>query len=235
MEPTRRRYIELLGASAAVTALPIALGTAEGGSDSGVTTGRDGGTSDQPTTDRRLDFDRDDDGDIEFEDHQSTTRFESHGEDVDFRDDFLRCETDTPRGRTAFTRLGRGGSGTVLDLDVEAVDVETHVDVGGERVECEFDGETHNFTVEGAGTTFEDDGEDNGIEYRGRQFRFEMDGPDIEVDGALRFDYQGVNDIDFVDEEVLLRSDANQFECVTQFVRLDFDKRTGEFEALRVV
>ncbi|WP_435363089.1 hypothetical protein [Haloarchaeobius sp. DYHT-AS-18] len=183
----------------------------------------------------RLDFERDADGNVEFDDPISGTSFETTGDEVEFDDPFTRCRERPSEQFFELERVGRPGSDLdYLELQRDGDAIEFRLALAGEAIEAEFDDDRYELTVDGDPITFEDDG-GNDVEYRGEFFDFETKGREVEVRGSLRLDYDGVDDLELRDVGIDFRSDANQFRSSSTELGLDFERETGEFEAGRFV
>lgn len=174
---TKREYLKLTAASLGV----FALGTAGLVATNNVAdvTGPSGGGSGQYAyrSGDRLDYERDDDGDIEFD--WEDISFETHDgdRDIDFTVSSFDVELD-------------------FETDNDGEEVEFSLAVGGEVIDFEFDhrrGEDDEieFTSNGRARKFEN--EDGEVEYRGEaiNFEWETDGRELDVKGDIMFEFDG--------------------------------------------
>ncbi|WP_267642403.1 hypothetical protein [Haloarchaeobius amylolyticus] len=183
----------------------------------------------------RLDFERDADGNVEFDDPVSGTSFETTGDEVEFDDPFTRCRERPSEAFFELERVGRPGSDLdYLELERDGDAIDLRLSLGGEAIEAEFDDDRYELTVAGAPLDFEDDG-GNDVEYRGLYFDLETKGRAVEIRGSLRLDFDGVDDLELRDVGVDFRSDSGQFRSTSTELGLDFERDTGEFEAGRFV
>ncbi|WP_439025445.1 hypothetical protein [Haloarchaeobius sp. DT45] len=183
----------------------------------------------------RLDFERDADGNVEFDDPVSGTSFETNGDEVEFDDPFTRCRERPSEAFFELERIGRPGSDLdYLELERDGDAIDFRLALAGEYIEAEFDDGHYELTVDAAPLDFEDDG-GNDVEYRGEFFDFETKGRAVEVRGSLRLDFDGVDDLELRDFGIDFQSDANEFRSSSAEIGLDFDRGTGEFEAGRFV
>ncbi|WP_254535627.1 hypothetical protein [Halomarina litorea] len=225
---SRRHYLTAVGSAAVL--LPVSVGA------SGIPAG--GVTGQVVQSDSRfLEYERDENDDITFVDPRTGTRFETRGDDLDFDDVGVRCRERPDRLRGDFTRRNLPGLPDTVRFQRRDPRFRFRTDIGGERVDNDFDGLRHDFSVEGGSTQVEDEGqgERDSIQYRGRTFTLDLRRDRrIRVRGALRFDFNGRDDVDFRDGEVRFRSDARRFRCRSRLLDLEFDRRTRDFDARRV-
>ncbi|MFC4357907.1 hypothetical protein ACFO0N_08085 [Halobium salinum] len=219
---SRRDYLVAAGAAAA--ALPLAVGSTVG----------QAGPGGVPSAGDFLDFDRDENGDIRFDHPESGTRIRTRGDDFDFVSPTLRCDERPSVGRVRFTRFGFGGLPDPFDFKITEPRIRTRLDLAGERIDSDFDGVDNEFRVEGGDSTFEDDGDDD-IDYVGRRFRFRQRGRRVEIDGDLRFDFDGIGDSDFRDFDEDVRSNSRRFRTQNRMLQVRYDRDSRDLEARRVV
>lgn len=221
----RRAYLASVGSAAIV--LPVGVvGAARAGGALGAG--------------RRLDYERKPNGDIEFDDPETGTHFETRGDDIQYDDEFSRCREEPSIGRCELTRTGAPGS-ILTELDIERqLDVngriersEFRIEILGEAIEYEKDDTGVEFTSERYVERFEDEAGDD-IEFRGRYFDFDVRADRIDVKSTLRFRFDGIDDTRFRDGGTDLSVDSRRFQSKSDLLDIDFDRGSKEFEARRI-
>lgn len=186
-EITKREYLKLTAASLGVFTLGTAGLVATSGADE---PSRLGGGAQQvrPASGERLDYERDDDGDIEFD--WEDVSFETRGGDRDIE----------------FTVSMNG-----IDLDFETDDygdeVEFSLAIDDDAIEFEYDALANGglgdieFTAEGSTEKFEN--EDGEVEFRGEyiHFEWEEDTRELDVKGEVIFDFD-FDELEYRDADI---------------------------------
>jgi hypothetical protein len=181
-----------------------------------------------------LDFERDDDGDIEF-DYEDLS-FESDDGKVELRDDDIDFEADDTD--MVELRIDRGG--VQVDLDVkDQHDLELRMASGSDTIDLEVDDRDEvEFEADGSlERAFE--AEDGDVEYRGRSIDVDWDAEDSELDirgdVSLELDLSDGIDIEYDDGTVDLDYETNgdtSLEYTGQTVEIDWENgRDDDFEA----
>jgi hypothetical protein len=222
--PSLSRRTYLLGVGSAAVALPVSV---VGAVDA---VGR-------PGTAILLDFDRKSNGDVDFDDPETGTRFRTRGDELKFDDDFARCRERPSEARSELRRVGAPGSLlTELDIDRRPGRDRIRLDVQGEAVDYEKTADRQKFRTERSLEAFEDDGDPDGdIEFRGRLFDFDVRAGRVDIKRALRFRFNGVDSSRLQDVGTDLRSDVRRFRSRSERLDIDFDRATQGFEARRIL
>jgi hypothetical protein len=181
-----------------------------------------------------LDFERNDDGDIEF-DYEDVT-FESDDGKIELSDEDIDLEAED----TGMFDLVVDRSGVQVDLEVEDTDdVELRMEVGSDEIELEADnGDEVEFEANRAPErAFESEMGD--IEYRGRSIDVDWDPEDSELDirgdVKLKAEFNGDIELEYDDGTVELDYETNgdtELEYTGETVELDWENgRDDDFEA----
>lgn len=222
MPPLSRRTY-LLGVGSAAVVLPVgAVGAV--------------GTAGRPRTATLLDFDRKANGDVDFDDPETGTRFRTRDDELRFDDEFARCRERPSEGRSELRRVGAPGSLlTELDIERRPDRDQIRLDVRGETVDYERTADRQRFRTDRAPEAFEDDGDPDGdIEFRGRLFDFDVRAGRVDIKRALRFRFDGVDSSRLRDVGTDLRSDARRFRSRSDRLDIEYDRESRGFEARRI-
>ncbi|WP_435365974.1 hypothetical protein [Haloarchaeobius sp. DYHT-AS-18] len=255
---SKRQYLKYAGASAA--ALSLGVGgklAADGTLQSSVKETTEVAPAAKPGTDAApepifgpagvgdiLDYERDDDGNIEFD--WVYLSFETEDGDIELDDIGVDLETELGKEHLEFTvedsevyvDLEMHDDGDMLELDIAFRD---------EYVSFEYDYGDIEFESDGGGYQFEDDRRD--VEYRGRFLRFEFDedSGELEIKGAINLELEVSNGLDFeyADGRIAVDLDETELEYAGEDVLMEWEWRGGnhgygrrssedEFEARRI-
>jgi hypothetical protein len=184
---TKRDYLKLTAASLGVFTLGTAGLVATNGADE---PSRLGGGAQQvrPGNGQRLDYERDDDGDIEFD--WEDVSFETRGgdRDIEFSVDINGIELD-------------------FETDDYGNEVELSLTIDDEAIEFEYDARANGglgdieFEAEGSAKKFEN--EDGEVEFRGEliHFEWEEDTRELDVKGEVMFEFD-FDELEYRDADI---------------------------------
>ncbi|WP_254538876.1 DUF4097 family beta strand repeat-containing protein [Halomarina litorea] len=241
MNISKRQYIKAAGVSLAALSLGVG-GTISAGNFSpavagpqapGAVAGPATGPAQTGSGSDRLDYERDENGNLEF-DFEGVS-FETDDGDIDLDDVDAGVSLETTDGDVELTV----SDGDVeVSLEMSDGDVEVMVEVGGEMVDFERnDTGDIEFEAEGNSETFEDD--DREIEYKGDAIQFEYDDNtnELDVSGDVKIEHEanGETDFEYADDNVSIDYDGTELEYVGETVSLEWnDGAETDFEARRV-
>ncbi|WP_267643743.1 hypothetical protein [Haloarchaeobius amylolyticus] len=191
-----------------------------------------------------LDYERNDDGDIEFD--WVYLSFETDDGDVDLDDVGVDLETELGQEHLEFTVED---SEVYVDLEFSDYGDMLELDIAfrNEYISFEYDYGNVEFESDGGGHKFEDDRRD--IEYRGRflDFEYDEDSQELEIKGAIKLELEVGNGLDFeyADGRIAVDFDETELEYVGEDVMFEWEYRGGnnalrrrysedEFEARRI-
>lgn len=240
---SKRQYLKYTGATLAAASLGIG-GTVGSGAlknvealDETASQVRGRGSGD------RLDYERNDDGEIEFD--YLDLSFETNNGDIELDDIGVDFETtNAGRGRAGELEL-TVDNGVYVDLEMSdgGDRVELTIEVGGEYIDFEFDADNDDVEFEAIGMAdqFEDDNSE--IEYRGDHIDFEWNDHtrelEIKGDVKLELEMNGTLDFEYQDDDIMIDYDEDELEYHGLDVAIEWDHRGGrrgldDFEARRL-
>jgi hypothetical protein len=245
VDQSKRQTLKYAGAS--LTALSLGIGgkVASDGNTSVVEAAADDVASTASRSSRRsqkLDYERMDNGDIEF-DYQDVT-FESQDGEIELRDVGIDFETED---RREFDLMVDTSSAT-LDLEVKDSDeIELRLDTGSNAVDFEVDGGGRTYHKSGGDVEFEAarsperafEAETGDVEYRtdSIDFDWDNDNADLDIRGDINLEVnleEGI-DLEYDDDSISLEFDRNgspDLEYTGEEVDLEWENgREDDFEA----
>lgn len=234
---SKRQYLKYTGATLAAASLGIG-GTVGSGALKNVESLDEAAPQIRPRNGDRLDYERNEDDEIEF-DYRDVS-FESDNGDIDLDDIGVDFETNLHGDELELT-ISNGH----VELDLEMSDngdrVELTMNVGGEYIDFEFEANGRRGDVEfealGNSDTFEDD--DGEIEYKGDAINFEWDeeSGELDITGDIKLELEtGRNRLDFeyMDDHVHIDYDTTELEYDGPDVSIDWEhngRNPDDFEA----
>ncbi|MFC4357896.1 hypothetical protein ACFO0N_08030 [Halobium salinum] len=234
---SKRQYLKYAGLGLAAMTLGV-------GGTAGSVAARHGAPVDAPLVapqfdGRILDYERDDDGEVQFD--FRGIRFRTSDDDIDLDDVDSGVSFETNR-RDDHLQLLVDRGGVQLDLDVadDGDRIDLTMAVGDEYLDFEFDDRDRevDLTVSGSGVTFED--ASARIEYQGDAITLDWDGDDGDLDISgdvslrLRTDRRDI-DFEYRDDDVAVDFRDEELDYVGEDVtiewRMNRGRRDDDFEA----
>ncbi|WP_267643741.1 hypothetical protein [Haloarchaeobius amylolyticus] len=247
---SKRQYLKYAGASLA--ALSLGVGgklAADGSLQSSVQSTTEVAPAAKPSAEAApepilgpagvgdiLDYERDDDGNIEFD--WAYLSFETDNGDIDLDDVGVDFETDM-YGESLELTVEDSEVYVDLEMDDDGDHVELDIAFRNEYISFEYDDGDVEFESDGQGHQFEDDRRD--IEYRGRflDFEYDEDSQELEIKGAVKLELEMDNGLDFeyADGRIMIDFDETELEYAGEDVLMEWEWGNGsddEFEARRI-